>query len=64
MKSLNNYVGDELANKVKILTKALEQANRIISDLETENNNLLDALNNLASVNKEDCVLDSEAICV
>lgn len=64
MKSLNNYVGDELANKVKMLTKALEQATRIINDLETENNNLLDALNNLASVNKEDCVLDSEALCV
>lgn len=64
MKSLNSYVGDELANKVKILTKALEQANMVIDKLEVENTNLLDALNNLASLNKEDCVLDSEAICV
>lgn len=64
MKNLNNYVGDELAHKVKILTKALEQANKIIYDLEAENNNLLDALNNLASINNGDCVLDSEAMCV
>lgn len=64
MKSLNNYVGDELANKVRILTKALDQANELIHKLEIENNNLIDALNNLASLNKEDCVLDSEAICV
>lgn len=64
MKSMNNYVGDELANKVKILTKALEQANTLISKLEEENNNLIDALNNLTSLNKEDCVADNEAICV
>jgi len=64
MKSMNNYVGDELANKVKILTKALEQANSLISKLEEENNNLMDALSSLASLNKEDCVLDSEAMCV
>lgn len=64
MKSMNNYVGDELANKVKILTKALEQANTLISKLEEENNNLMDALSSLASLNKEDCVADNEAICV
>lgn len=64
MKSLNSYVGDELAHKVKVLTKALEQASSVITKLEIENNNLMDALNNLASSNKEDCVLDSEAICV
>lgn len=61
---MNNYVGDELANKVKILTKALEQANTLISKLEEENNNLMDALSSLASLNKEDCVADNEAICV
>lgn len=64
MKSMNNYVGDELANKVKVLTKALQQANALISKLEEENNNLMDALNNLASLNKEDCVADNEAVCV
>ena len=64
MKNMNNYVGDELANKVKILTKALEQANALISKLEEENNNLMDALSSLASLNKEDCVADNEAICV
>lgn len=64
MKSMNNYVGDELANKVKILTKALQQANTLISKLEEENNNLMDALNSLASLNKEDCVVDNEAVCV
>lgn len=51
----NNYIGDELANKVKILSKALYQAENMVKILEQENENLRDAFINLASENKEDC---------
>jgi hypothetical protein len=57
---MKNYVADELANKVYHLHKALEQAESIISALEQDNKNLKDALNNLAYINKEDYVTDSE----
>jgi len=41
---MKNYVADELANKVYHLTKALEQANAIINNLEIHNEILTDAL--------------------
>lgn len=56
----NKFLADELANKVYHLSKALEQAKAIIETLETQNKFLSDALNNLASENKEDYILDSE----
>lgn len=62
--SVNYYISDELANKVKVLAKALYQAEQIIHKLEEENQTLNDALNSLASVNKEDCIADHEAVCV
>jgi hypothetical protein len=62
--SMNVYVADELAIKVKYLSKALSQTKDIISKLEQENNRLKDVLISLASENKEDLVLDSEAMCV
>jgi len=52
--TMTSYVADELNNKVFQLHKALNQAHHIISLLEEENNSLKDALNNLASENKED----------
>jgi len=55
------YMNDQLADRVKVLQKALNQAERIITILEQENNNLKDALNNLASENNKDYILDSEA---
>ena len=55
------YINDQLADRVKVLQKALNQAERIITILEQENNNLKDALNNLASENNKDYILDSEA---
>jgi hypothetical protein len=64
VKSMNSYVADELANKVKHLQFALTQAQSIINTLESENHRLKDALINLASENNTDLVLDSEAICV
>lgn len=62
--TVNYYISDELANKVKVLTKALYQAEGIIHKLEEENQTLNDALNNLASINKEDCADEQEAVCV
>jgi len=41
---MKNYVADELSNKVYHLHKALEQAQEIIKVLETENNNLKEAI--------------------
>lgn len=65
VQTLNYYVADELANKVKHLQKALSQAEKIISVLEQENNRLHDVLISLASENNnKDLVLDSEAVCV
>jgi hypothetical protein len=64
VRSMNSYVADELANKVKHLQFALTQAENIINTLESENHRLKDALINLASENNTDLVLDSEAICV
>ena len=56
---MKNYVADELSNKVYHLQKALQKADEIITTLQQENAKLQDALNNLASPNK-DYVLDSE----
>jgi len=47
--SMNNYIGDELANKVKYLHEALFQANKMISFLETENQSLKDHLSLIAT---------------
>lgn len=51
---MNPSINDELVNKVFHLTKALNQAKDIINILEKQNICLKDALNNLASTNKED----------
>lgn len=64
VRSMNSYVADELANKVKHLQSALSQAESIINTLETENHRLQDVLINLASKNNTDLILDSEAVCV
>lgn len=64
VKTMNSYIADELANKVKQLSLALSQAQTIISSLEKENNRLRDVLIDLASENNKDLVLDSEAVCV
>jgi hypothetical protein len=41
---MKNYVTDELINKVYHLTKALNQAESIIKNLEVENNNLKETI--------------------
>ena len=55
------YMNDQLANRVKSLQKALNQAEKIMNTLELENQRLKDALNNLASENTQGYILDSEA---
>lgn len=62
--SMNYYLGDELAKKVKVLSLALSDADKIIQVLQEENKNLKDVLNGLTSVNKEDHVDVKEALCV
>lgn len=64
MKNFNNYVGDELANKVHALTKALEQAEDIISKLETENSHLNNVLHTMMGSDKDSYILDSEVLYV
>lgn len=61
MIKMNTFIAEELANKVYHLSKALKQAEAIIEALEKQNKELADVFNNLASVNKEDYVIDSEA---
>ena len=55
------YMTDQLADRVAVLQKALNQAEKIMNSLEQENQRLKDALANLASENNEGYVLDSEA---
>ena len=62
--SMNNYIGDELANKVKVLSSALTQAENMVIVLEQENQNLKDVLNNLTSINKQDCGYNYEVVSV
>jgi hypothetical protein len=61
---MNNYLGDELANKVKILSLALSDADKIIEILQEENKTLKDILSGLMSINKENHADAHEAICV
>jgi hypothetical protein len=63
MKTMNNYIGDELAHKVRVLSTALNEAKIIISRLEEENNLLKDALMNITSVNKECSYPHPEVMC-
>jgi hypothetical protein len=51
---MKNYVADELANKVFHLHKALNQAEKIISILEEENENLKNLLVSSLGQSKED----------
>jgi cell shape-determining protein MreC len=61
VKTITEYMNDQLINRVHDLNEALNSAERIINVLEEENQRLKDALNSLASKNNEDYVLDSEA---
>lgn len=62
--SMNNYLGDELAYKVKVLSLAISDADRIIHILQEENKTLKDILNDLMSIKKEDHPNTQEVVCV
>jgi hypothetical protein len=55
------YMNDQLANRVKSLQKALNQAEKIMNTLELENQRLKNVLINLTSKNHQGYILDSEA---
>jgi hypothetical protein len=61
---MNNYLGDELAYKVKALSLAISDADRIIHILQEENKTLKDILNDLMSIKKEDHPNTQEVVCV
>ena len=61
VRTLSEYMNDQLANRLKHLQIALNQAEKIINSLEQENQRLKDVLANLASENNEGYILDSEA---
>ena len=61
VRTATEYMNDQLANRVKSLQKALNQAEKIMNTLELENQRLKDALKNLASENTQGYILDSEA---
>jgi hypothetical protein len=62
--SMNNYLGDELAYKVKVLSLALYDADKIIHTLEEENETLKNILNNLTStIKSQDIINQQQPIC-
>jgi small-conductance mechanosensitive channel len=61
VRTATEYMNDQLANRVKSLQKALNQAEKIMNTLEIENQRLKDVLANLTSENNQGYILDSEA---
>ncbi len=61
VKHLNEYMTDQLVDRIQILQNALNQAESIIRTLDIENQRLKDVLANLASENNEGYVLSGEA---
>ncbi len=57
VKSMRSYVADELANKIKHLTLALSQAKEIVSKLETENELLKIAYQDLENRHKQESLV-------
>ena len=60
VRTATEYMNYQLANRVKSLQKALNQAEKIMNSLESENQRLKDALANLASENNQGYILHSE----
>lgn len=62
--SMNNYLGDELAYKVKVLSLALCDADKIIHTLAAENETLKNILNNLEpTIKTQDIINKQLPIC-
>jgi regulator of replication initiation timing len=60
VRTATEYMNDQLANRVKSLQKALNQAEKIMNTLELENQRLKDVLANLTSENNQGYILNSE----
>lgn len=63
IKHLNEYMVDQLTDRVSSLQKALNQAEQIMFTLEQENSRLKDLLAQLSVESDNSFVLDSEAFC-
>jgi hypothetical protein len=50
----DQFLNNELVNKVKYLSEALHNAEKKNQTLQTQNDCLIDVIANLASLNKED----------
>jgi hypothetical protein len=61
VKTVTEYMNDQLVSRVSHLQQALNQAEHIMHILEEENQRLKDVLANLASENNEGYVLSGEA---
>jgi hypothetical protein len=61
VKTVTEYMNDQLVSRVDYLQQALNQAEHIIHILEEENQRLKDVLANLASENNEGYALSGEA---
>jgi regulator of replication initiation timing len=61
VKTVPEYMNDQLSDRVNTLHKALNQAEKIINALEMENQRLKDVLSSLTSENNEGYILDSES---
>jgi cell division protein FtsB len=61
IKHVNEYLADQLSDRVSHLQDALNQAEKIMQALEEENNRLRDLLANLSSEDHSSYILDSEA---
>jgi len=60
MITMNNFVGDELSNKVRVLSAALLNAESIIRVLESENQNLKDLLEAIDHNSDQEYVMCNE----
>ena len=61
IKHANEYIADQLSDRVSYLQDALNQAEKIMRTLEEENIRLKDLLANLSLEDHSSYILDSEA---
>lgn len=61
IKHVNEYIADQLSERVSTLQNALNQAEKIIRTLEEENERLKDLLIILSSDDHSSYIIDSEA---
>ena len=61
VRTVTEYMNDQLADRVKLLQKALNSAENMINILEKENQRLKDVLSSLTAENNQDYALTSEA---